>query len=110
MNRDQRYYRRIPICRKAWARHDAGTYRRAFTIDLNVNGAQISVDRSMAPHTILDLHVKLEDGAPLSIRAVVVWCRFDGRGRFQIGLAFPRQHSSDARQLIRWHHTCEMAA
>ena len=95
---------RILIHRKAWLRQDAGTYRRVQTIDLSAGGAQIALEDPLLSGTPLDLCFKLDPGAPLAVRAVVVWCRPDAQGGFRVGLAFPRQQSLDARQLVRWHH------
>lgn len=108
-DKDRRWGRRRSLQCKAWLRKDAGTFRAAQTIDIHDSGAQLWAPTPALQHTLLDLHVKLEAADPLKLRAMVAWCRPAEEGGYRLGLAFPRQSSSDFNRLRRWNHAQAMA-
>lgn len=93
---------RTQACCKAWIRSDSGAYRKAVTVDIHENGCQLWLAEGIAQNSLVDLCLKLDDGEPVALRALVAWCRPD-RG-YRIGLAFTGGVSVDLRRLRRWVH------
>jgi len=90
---------------KAWVRSDSGAYRTAITVDVHDHGCQLWVGEALGKNALVDLCLKLDEGEPIGLRALVAWCRPDRDTRgFRVGLAFTGGVSVDLRRLKRWFH------
>lgn len=107
--RERRWGQRRPLQGKAWLRKDAGPFQAAQTVDIHQNGAQLWASQPLQKHTLLDLHIKLDQVDPLKLRAMVCWCQAAEEGGYRIGLAFPGQQGSDYTRLRRWSNSRTVA-
>lgn len=101
--KEHRDSQRLVVQLPLWLRKDSGPYQRTYTLDLNASGAQILLDVSLTPGSLIDVQLKLP-GSLFTLRARVVWVRPSQDGRFEAGLAFLPSPSADLLRLRRWHH------
>ncbi|MBI3926331.1 MAG: PilZ domain-containing protein [Armatimonadetes bacterium] len=99
----QRRSPRVAVSARVMSRELPGY--RAVSVDLSLEGIQLALEAPLQPGQELELTVDDEGGAPLRLRARVVWCRPGGGPRaYRAGMEFVDLDAETAASLRRWHH------